>query len=195
MQERQLERKQNQSLPHSIASKTTLLKPVTPAPDYDFNDNNNVLRNLPKTEDVATAMEKSVNRGSSDNLCAGAGSTAELESLDSFKMTNSTSVIPSPPPLYFCPQKSVPPTMKKIQKPGVSYLIGEYNTRKEPSKFDFINVSSNDSSSAGSSGKNEDMSTRLKNELEQTLSRANLKKQNQNQSTVSTLQIMISGVR
>lgn len=99
------------------------------------------------------------------------GDLAELESIESFKLNNPSSQIPTPPPMYFSSQKSGPPTMKKIQRP-VSVIINSYDDKKEPGKFDFIEVQTN-----GSSNRiNEDMSTRLKNELEKTLSRSNLRR-------------------
>lgn len=94
----------------------------------------------------------------------------DFESFESFKLMDKSPAIPSPPPVYFSGSKSGPPTMKRVQKP-VSVIVGEYSARKQPVKFDFINNSAD-------RGKNshEDMSVRLKNELEMTLSRSNLRR-------------------
>ncbi len=94
----------------------------------------------------------------------------DFESFESFKLTDKSAKVPSPPPIYFSGSKSVPATMKRVQRP-VSVIVGEYSAKKQPVKFDFI---------GGDYGKNrhEDMSVRLKNELEMTLSRSNLRRRN-----------------
>ena len=103
------------------------------------------------------------------------GDMAEMESIESFKMTNPASPTPRPPSVYFKPQSSGPPTMKKSQR-QVAVTICEYgsnlngNCRREPGKFDFIGSKPNPNQ------KSEDLSQSLKNELEKTLSRSNLKK-------------------
>lgn len=100
------------------------------------------------------------------------GDMADMESIESFKLNNPSSPKPRPPSVYFNPQSSGPPTMKKSLKP-ISVTIGEYaGGRKEPTKFDFINRNGNEID-------DEDVSSRLKNELEKTLSRSNLKKRNE----------------
>lgn len=113
------------------------------------------------------------------------GASAELESIESFKLTNPASPIPKPPPLYFNPQNSGPPTMKKTQRP-VSVTIGEYGvfngSRKQPAKFDFITKSNNYDTISNSSSGSDDVSSMLRDELEKTLSRSNLKKMNENES-------------
>lgn len=119
------------------------------------------------------------------------GDLAEMESIESFQLNNPTSQIPVPPPMYFSSQKSGPPTMKKIQRP-VSVIINSYDDKKEPGKFDFIEAQSNGHADGHANGHSnghangqtngyqqrmhEDMSTRLKNELEKTLSRSNLRR-------------------
>lgn len=100
------------------------------------------------------------------------GDLAEMESIESFQLNNPSSLIPVPPPMYFSGAKSGPPTMKKIQRP-VSVIINSYDDKKEPGKFDFIGAQANGN---GYQRMNEDMSTRLKNELEKTLSRSNLRR-------------------
>lgn len=103
------------------------------------------------------------------------GSAAEMESIESFQLNNPSSQIPVPPPMYFSSQKSGPPTMKKIQRP-VSVIINSYDDKKEPGKFDFIDAQSNGHGNSYQQRMHEDMSTRLKNELEKTLSRSNLRR-------------------
>lgn len=97
------------------------------------------------------------------------GDMAEMESIESFHLNNPSSPVPVPPPMYFSLQKSGPPTMKKIQRP-ISVIVSSYGNKKEPGKFNFIE------SEQINNNKNEDMSMRLKNELEKTLSRSNLRR-------------------
>lgn len=103
------------------------------------------------------------------------GSAAEMESIESFQLNNPSSQIPVPPPMYFSSQKSGPPTMKKIQRP-VSVIINSYDDKKEPGKFNFFDSQSNGHGNGYQQKTHDNMSTRLKNELEKTLSRSNLRR-------------------
>lgn len=94
--------------------------------------------------------------------------TAELESIDSFQLSNPQTNVPSPPSMYFSSPRSYPPTLKKAQK-QVSVMINTYDDKKEPGKFGFLDSDAYQHSNGG------DMSSRLKSELEKTLSRSNLK--------------------
>lgn len=95
--------------------------------------------------------------------------TAELESIDSFQLSNPQTNVPLPPSMYFCSQRSYPPTLKKNHK-QVSVMINTYDDKKEPGKLEFIESESYHNANGGC-----DMSSRLKSELEKTLSRSNLK--------------------
>ena len=128
------------------------------------------------------------------------GDLAEMESIESFQLTNPSSQIPVPPPMYFSSQKSGPPTMKKIQRP-VAVIINSYDDKKEPGKFDFIEAQSNGNGS-NFQRMQDDMSTRLKNELEKTLSRSNLRRRSDSmvrfhrfhyKITFSTLLLILGG--
>ncbi|CAO1377955.1 unnamed protein product [Diamesa serratosioi] len=159
--------------------------PLTPAPDYDMPQST-LLRTKGTMGRIAMA-----------EMAKASGNAAELESIESFKMTNPASPVPHPPPLYFSARSNGPPTMKKINRP-VSVIVSEYGsngTSKEPRKFDFINNANGDEN-----GANEDMSMRLKNELEKTLSRSNLRRRsdsiqkmkdnNNNNNTISDNALM-----
>lgn len=144
-------------------------------PDYDSPDNTLVKTNgdRPKGTMGRMAMQEAIKAN---------GDLAEMESIESFQLNNPSSQIPVPPPMYFSSQKSGPPTMKKIQRP-VSVIINSYDDKKEPGKFDFIEAQVNGQNNAQNGNGNsyqrmqqEDMSTRLKNELEKTLSRSNLRR-------------------
>lgn len=146
-------------------------------PDYDSPDNTLVKMNgdRPKGTMGRMAMQEAIKAN---------GDLAEMESIESFQLNNPSSQIPAPPPMYFSSQKSGPPTMKKIQRP-VSVIINSYDDKKEPGKFDFIeaqSITQNNGHNGNGLGNSyqrmqqEDMSTRLKNELEKTLSRSNLRR-------------------
>lgn len=150
---------------------------VEPTPDYDSPDSTLTRANgeRPKGTMGRMAMQEAIKAN---------GENAEMESIESFGLNNPSSQIPIPPPMYWSSQKSGPPTMKKIQRP-VSVIINSYDDKKEPGKFDFIelNGQQNGQSNGQSNGHGnsyqrmqEDMSTRLKNELEKTLSRSNLRR-------------------
>ncbi|XP_055634954.1 uncharacterized protein LOC129774909 [Toxorhynchites rutilus septentrionalis] len=92
------------------------------------------------------------------------GDTAELESIESFKLTNPTPSSIRPPSYYFSPQNTGPATMKKSQKP-IAVAISEYSNntqRDQPMKTTNLN-----GTSAGVTVGN------LKHELEKTLSLSN----------------------
>lgn len=138
-------------------------------PDYDSLDSALLKSNgeRPKGTMGRMAMQEAIKAN---------GDLAEMESIESFQLNNPSSQIPAPPPMYFSLQKSGPPTMKKIQRP-VSVIINSYDDKKEPGKFDFIDTQSNGHLNSYHVNKmHEDMSTRLKNELEKTLSRSNLRR-------------------
>jgi hypothetical protein len=107
--------------------------------------------------------------------------TAELESIDSFKLVNPQTSVPVPPSMYFVNPRSCPPTLKKNHK-QVSVMINSYDDKKEPGKFGFIENEQNKMNNNVNSNSG-DMSSRLKSELEKTLSRSNLK--NRSESIVS----------
>lgn len=162
--------------------------PETPIPDYDSTPSNT----LPKSnnyQNVLNGHQKAVNAQAVKNLngtvkgtmgrvaatemARASGDVAEMESIESFRMNDPSSPIPRPPSMYFAPQSSGPPTMKKNQNQRVSVTIGEYGggpNRKEPTKFDFIERANENQSG--------DVSERLRSELEKTLSRSNLKNRN-----------------
>lgn len=162
-----------------------------PTPDYDSPDNTLVKANG-ETRPTGTMGRMAMQEAIKAN-----GDLAEMESIESFNLTNPSSQIPVPPPMYFSSQKSGPPTMKKIQRP-VSVIINSYDDKKEPGKFDFIDSQSNghgnvngNVNGTGNSFQRmqEDMSTRLKNELEKTLSRSNLRRRSDSMVSSANVQL------
>lgn len=76
-------------------------------------------------------------------MAKASGDSAELESIESFKLNNPHQPPVRPPSYYFCPQATGPPTMKKSQKP-IAVTISEYATSagrteepKKTTRFDF----------------------------------------------------------
>jgi harmonin len=140
---------------------------VEPTPDYEPHSSHLSKMNSegPRGTMGRIAMQEAIKAN---------GDLAEMESIESFQLQPS-SQIPVPPPMYFSSQKSGPPTMKKIQRP-VAVIINSYDDKREPGKFNFIEAQSNGTNSSNSQRMHEDMSTRLKNELEKTLSRSNLRR-------------------
>jgi len=59
--------------------------------------------------------------------------SAELISLDSYKLVNSTTLPPVPPEMYFTSAKSGPATLQKIQRP-VSVIIDAFDNNKDSAK-------------------------------------------------------------
>ncbi|XP_055840995.1 putative uncharacterized protein DDB_G0277255 [Episyrphus balteatus] len=147
--------------------------PNSPAPDYSQSPVHTLTRNskVPFRNGTLTRSDRN------NEVARANGDHAELESIDSYQMRNPSSTIPRPPSLYFAPQNSGPPTMKKNKRP-VSVTIGEYSSvpvnRKEPSKLEFI-------AKSPENGHHEEpmAADLLRSELEQTLSRSNLKKRNE----------------
>lgn len=127
-------------------------------------------------------MKGTMGRCAAHEIAKASGDAAELESIDSFKLTNPSSPTPKPPSMYFNSQSTAPATLKKPLRP-VSVTIGEYTGRKEtPSKFDFIKGDEDPSAVAQIENTNaDDMSDKLKSELEKALSRSNLKARNDNE--------------
>lgn len=129
---------------------------LEPKPDYDSLDSSvNTVSRLMNKEKIKANHE-----------------TAELESIDSFQLSNPQTNVPSPPSMYFSSPRSYPPTLKKAPK-QVSVMINTYDDKTEPGKFGFFE--SSDKGYHQHATNNGDMSSRLKSELEKTLSRSNLK--------------------
>lgn len=141
-----------------------MIKTNEPLPDYDSTEINKVT--APGTGTMGRMAMQEAKKANGD--------LAELESIESFKLTNPSSQIPVPPPMYFSSQKSGPATMKKVQKP-ISVIINTYDDKEKPGKFDFIEMHTN-RNLQNSQQINSNMPTRLKTELEKTLLRSNLRK-------------------
>lgn len=139
--------------------------------DKDQTDNykNEITKRIP-TPDYSNKITTTVNSKKSIKEEA-----AELESLESFKLKNPSSVQPKPPSNYFVRAPNGTATMKKHVRP-VSVTIGEYPSgglRKEPSKLDFI---ANEKANGVNGTDTIPISNRLQSELALTLSRSNLRK-------------------
>lgn len=180
-QERQLElrgcqqQQANTSKPAARFDQATTVYPDSPSPDYD-DPHRPAHNGAPSSAKQATALKPATSNGGTMGRCAAhemakaTGDAAELESIDSYKLTNPASPPPKPPSSYFQLAATGPATLKKPARP-VAVTIGEYGgARKEaPRQFDFIGNGGRDVADGG------DVTHRLKNELESTLSRSNLK--------------------
>uniref|UniRef100_A0A182N6D6 PDZ domain-containing protein n=1 Tax=Anopheles dirus TaxID=7168 RepID=A0A182N6D6_9DIPT len=89
------------------------------------------------------APKGTMGRVAATEMAKASGDSAELESIESFKLNNPQPTPVRPPSYYFCPQATGPPTMKKSQKP-IAVTISEYATSagrtegaKNATRFDF----------------------------------------------------------
>lgn len=170
--------------------------PVTPSPDYDLSDspnsvNGSTLNGLNgithkpttsttngSTSQAPNSRKGTMGRCAAQEIAKANGDSAELASIDSYKMTNPASPEPKPPSMYFNLQSTGPATLKK-QTRSVSVTIGEYAGRKEmPKQFDFIGKG--EESGNGGDSSEVDVNGRLNNELKSTLRRSNLRARNDN---------------
>ncbi|XP_066145408.1 uncharacterized protein [Euwallacea fornicatus] len=128
--------------------------PPCPTPDYD-------------TVSLASTTSGCQNQNS-----------AEMESLESFRINSPASVKPRPPSTYF-QKRNLSATLSsqsgcstiRRNRP-VSITIGEYATaRRAPGKLDFLQ-----NNREQALGKEDNLGNRLASELTQTLNRSNLKK-------------------
>lgn len=90
--------------------------------------------------------------------------------LDDQPRLNISAIPPPPPPLQKLSLTKGPAPPKPTRQ--ISVTIGEYDSRKEPSKLGFLNKANKDNSPGGGASTSE----MLQNELQLTLSRSNLKK-------------------
>ena len=119
-----------------LVEKNESLPPMTPQPDYDTTPLNTlqrklVLNDIQQYKQPQQQQEKqpkgTMGRCAANEIARANGELAELESIESYKLTNPSSPTPKPPSAYFVPQNTGPATMKKIQK-SVSVTIGEYGS-------------------------------------------------------------------
>lgn len=145
-------------------------EPWTPKPDYPDSPESTLLKQ--QTENQKGTMS----RIALQELAKAKGDLVEMESIDSFRLNSPSSKIPIPPPMYFQSQKFEPTTLKKVQQKPVSVIVSSYNgNKREPGRLDFVDDLQSDRDRSYDEN-NVDMSTRLKYELEKTLSRSNLRR-------------------
>lgn len=90
----------------------------TPTPDYDSTPQNSLRKEAPGTIARITAAE----------MAKANGDAAEIESVDSFKFTNTSCSPPRFPQQYFLPPATGSATMKK-NNPQVAVKIDEYQSK------------------------------------------------------------------
>ncbi|ETN58810.1 harmonin [Anopheles darlingi] len=74
---------------------------------------------------IRKSPKGTMGRVAASEMAKASGDSAELESIESFKLTNPQAPPARPPSYYFCPQATGPATMKKSQKP-IAVTISEY---------------------------------------------------------------------
>ncbi|XP_039444290.1 uncharacterized protein LOC120424285 [Culex pipiens pallens] len=132
----------------------------------------------PATAPAPTGTTKgTMGRVAATEMARASGDIAELESIESFKLTNPSPKPVRPPSYYFCPQGTGPATMKKSQKP-IAVTISEYQREVPPG---------GKKPGAGSVGN-------LKHELEKTLSLSNLRQRSESREDLVE-RIQINGGR
>lgn len=159
-------------------------EPWTPRPDY--SPDGTLLKLQTELQHQQQQQQKgTMSRVSLQELAKAKGDMAEMESIESFKLNSPSSKIPVPPPMYFQTQAFEPTTLKKAHQKPVSVIVSSYNTnKKEPGKLDFVDSHEK----LLDENANIDMSTRLKYELEKTLSRSNLRRSLVNGMSVNNSQ-------
>ncbi|XP_069675086.1 harmonin isoform X2 [Periplaneta americana] len=117
--------------------------------------------------------------------------SVEMQSIESFTLTNPHSTKPKPPETYFVPvrnktkpQNPSDSTRRDNKQAGkqrpVSITIGEYPSgveRRVPTRFDFLPTNTTDGKKTSVSSDGSNITCQLQSELAQTLSRSNLRKQ------------------
>lgn len=144
--------------------------PPCPSPDYD-------------TLSLASTTSSNIVTSKTTSSPRKVGDSAEMESLESFKLNNPTDVKHKPPNTYFqkraltstiSSQSTISNTSTIRRSRPVSVTIGEYaSVRRQPGKLEFLhNVLQDDTRVK----KEESLGSRLTSELTQTLNRSNLRK-------------------
>ncbi|XP_039279098.1 PDZ domain-containing protein 7 [Nilaparvata lugens] len=171
--------------------------PACPTPDYDtmsLASEHDGRRPTPKTMPMAHRNGKTstvmVNGGTRN----GHSDAVEMESLESFKLTNPSQVRPKPPATYFAQNRKSASrssdsslnsrnSMQNVAVEGAkpTITIREYPTtmdRKNPTRFQFLNQ--NEGTPVVS--RDQPISSQLHSELTQTLSRVKLQSSNSQES-------------
>ncbi|XP_052889129.1 uncharacterized protein LOC128297514 [Anopheles moucheti] len=134
------------------------LKKQTTKPTANNADQNHPTHGDTGGNGTRKSPKGTMGRVAASEMAKASGDSAELESIESFKLNNPQPPPVRPPSYYFCPQATGPPTMKKSQKP-IAVTISEYATsaaRTEEStkstRFDFGQLRSATDAIAGGVG-------------------------------------------
>lgn len=185
--------------------------PACPTPDYDtmsVASEHDVKQPCGQTSRPLTLQKNIngiINKSKSSIIVNGKCPNAdcvEMESLESFKLTNPSTVKPKPPPTYFAQntskntsrssdsslnsRTSVPNVAIESAKPTIT--IREYPTtvdRKNPTRFHFLNHNTSSTNVC----KDQPITCQFQNELTQTLSRANLKSSSEKPEVTSAVTV------
>ncbi|XP_058829890.1 uncharacterized protein LOC131689095 [Topomyia yanbarensis] len=126
----------------------------------------------PTVPSTGKSGKGTMGRVAATELAKANGDVAELESIESFKLTNPTPTPVRPPSYYFSPQATGPSTMKKSLKP-IAVTISEYSSSIVGGQDHQRTTTTDDPK-----GEDDAISTsigNLRSELEKTLSMSNLR--------------------
>ncbi|XP_050083088.1 uncharacterized protein LOC126569789 isoform X2 [Anopheles aquasalis] len=102
-----------------------LKQPVRGMGSNDAVDSKHHEATEPAPNGIRKSPKGTMGRVAASEMAKASGDSAELESIESFKLTNPQAPPARPPSYYFCPQATGPATMKKSQKP-IAVTISEY---------------------------------------------------------------------
>ncbi|XP_035772891.1 uncharacterized protein LOC118456341 [Anopheles albimanus] len=100
-------------------------QPVRGTGSSDGADGKHHEASEPAPNGLRKSPKGTMGRVAASEMAKASGDSAELESIESFKLTNPQAPPARPPSYYFCPQATGPATMKKSQKP-IAVTISEY---------------------------------------------------------------------
>ncbi|XP_046673575.1 uncharacterized protein LOC124362804 isoform X3 [Homalodisca vitripennis] len=149
--------------------------PDCPTPDYDKES----LSSEPSIKNNNTKGSSTASHSVNGSTKNGNADFVEMQSIESFKLTNPSVLRPKPPPIYFQPNMNGSTTTSSASKvssdskPNITIREYPKNTDvKNPERFQFLSQNGSHHTTLSS---DEPLVTRLQDELSQTLSKANLR--------------------
>ncbi|KAG8279010.1 hypothetical protein J6590_008029 [Homalodisca vitripennis] len=150
--------------------------PDCPTPDYDKES----LSSEPSIKNNNTKGSSTASHSVNGSTKNGNADFVEMQSIESFKLTNPSVLRPKPPPIYFQPNmngstttSSASSKVSSDSKPNITIREYPKNTDvKNPERFQFLSQNGSHHTTLSS---DEPLVTRLQDELSQTLSKANLR--------------------
>ncbi|XP_021925111.1 uncharacterized protein LOC110832430 isoform X3 [Zootermopsis nevadensis] len=181
------------------SSKNSASQAKLPSPSFTYvNTNNKPMLNPQSRLTITNSTKSTVTASQTTSKNA---DTVEMQSIESFTLTNPHSPKPKPPEIYFVPvrNKKKPQhssdtnqsTWKDDRLAGkqrpVSITISEYPSgveRRVPTRFDFLPTYATEVRKSTSQVDGSSITSQLHSELAQTLSRSNLQKRTDSQDSL-----------